>query len=62
MNFSVAGPSFQHSILAVALMMKRDADPSPAPVKPLAEYQPPVLERLGPWQAVTLQQSIPIFP
>jgi len=25
-------------------------------------YQPPALERLGPWQAFTLQQSIPIFP
>jgi hypothetical protein len=27
-----------------------------------APYQPPALERLGPWQAFTLQQSIPIFP
>jgi len=25
-------------------------------------YVPPRLERLGGWQAVTLQQSIPIFP
>ena len=25
-------------------------------------YSPPVLEPLGTWQAVTLQQSIPIFP
>jgi len=27
-----------------------------------APYVPPVLERLGPWEAFTLQQSIPIFP
>jgi hypothetical protein len=27
-----------------------------------APYQPPALERLGPWQAFTLQQSVPIFP
>jgi len=27
-----------------------------------APYQPPALERLGPWQAFTLQESIPIFP
>ena len=32
------------------------ASPSKAP------YAPPTLERLGPWQAFTLQQSIPIFP
>lgn len=25
-------------------------------------YVPPVLERLGDWSALTLQQSIPIFP
>jgi hypothetical protein len=24
-------------------------------------YSPPKLERLGRWQAVTLQQSVPIF-
>lgn len=30
-----------------------------APVRPL--YEPPALERLGAWQAVTLQQSVPIF-
>jgi hypothetical protein len=27
-----------------------------------APYEPPVLERLGPWEAFTLQMSIPIFP
>jgi len=32
------------------------------PVKPLAPYTPPVLERLGSWRALTLQQSVPIFP
>ncbi len=25
-------------------------------------YTPPRLERLGPWSALTLQQSVPIFP
>jgi len=29
---------------------------------PRAPYAPPLLERLGPWEAFTLQQSIPIFP
>lgn len=33
---------------------------SPSPIR--APYAPPVLERLGPWEAFTLQQSIPIFP
>jgi hypothetical protein len=32
------------------------------PVAPRAPYAPPVLERLGPWEAFTLQMSIPIFP
>jgi len=27
-----------------------------------APYAKPALERLGPWEAFTLQQSIPIFP
>ncbi len=27
-----------------------------------APYAKPMLERLGPWEAFTLQQSIPIFP
>jgi len=27
-----------------------------------ASYRPPRLEHLGPWQAFTLQQSVPIFP
>lgn len=27
-----------------------------------APYAPPALERLGEWSALTLQQSIPIFP
>ena len=27
-----------------------------------APYQPPRLEHLGPWQAFTLQQTVPIFP
>lgn len=31
------------------------------PVKPeRLPYQPPVLQPLGPWQAVTLQQSVPL--
>lgn len=25
-------------------------------------YEPPSLERLGEWTALTLQQSVPIFP
>jgi len=29
---------------------------------PRAPYVPPALERLGPWEAFTLQMSIPIFP
>jgi len=29
---------------------------------PRAPYAKPVLERLGPWEAFTLQMSIPIFP
>jgi len=32
------------------------------PLGPKAPYAPPELERLGPWEAFTLQQSIPIFP
>ena len=35
--------------------------PQPLP-SPRAPYVPPTLERLGPWEAFTLQQSIPIFP
>jgi len=27
-----------------------------------ASYSPPRLERVGAWSALTLQQSIPIFP
>lgn len=27
-----------------------------------APYAPPALERLGEWTALTLQQSVPIFP
>jgi len=40
------------------------AAPSPPqpPLSPRAPYVPPALERLGPWEAFTLQQSIPIFP
>jgi hypothetical protein len=38
---------------------ERDRESAVASVRPI--YQPPVLERLGAWQAVTLQQSIPIF-
>jgi hypothetical protein len=33
---------------------------SPLPAR--APYVAPVLERLGRWEAFTLQQSIPIFP
>jgi len=29
---------------------------------PRRTWHPPVLERLGPWRALTLQQSIPIGP
>ena len=41
--------------------------PGPAAAKrslpaPRAPYVPPALERLGPWEAFTLQQSIPIWP
>jgi hypothetical protein len=40
------------------------ASPGTEPTAPetRAPYQPPALERLGPWQAFTLQQTIPIFP
>jgi hypothetical protein len=38
---------------------ERDRENGVAPVRPA--YQPPALERLGAWQAVTLQQSVPIF-
>lgn len=31
-------------------------------VAPREPYAPPVLERLGEWNALTLQQSVPIFP
>jgi len=35
--------------------------PQPFP-SPRPPYVPPALERLGPWEAFTLQQSIPIWP
>lgn len=35
--------------------------PEPGPSVP-REYVPPRLDRLGVWSALTLQQSIPIFP
>ena len=38
-----------------------DSTPQPLP-SPRTPYVPPVLERLGPWEAFTLQMSIPIFP
>ena len=38
----------------------RDAEGNLVP--PRAPYAKPVLERLGPWEAFTLQMSIPIFP
>jgi hypothetical protein len=34
----------------------------PARPEVRAPYQAPALERLGPWQTFTLQQTIPIFP
>ena len=34
----------------------------PSPQSPRAPYVPPMLERLGSWEAVTLQMSVPIFP
>ncbi|HVM43870.1 MAG TPA: hypothetical protein VMT77_10190 [Gemmatimonadales bacterium] len=37
------------------------AAPQPLPARK-TPYEPPALERLGPWEAFTLQQSIPIFP
>lgn len=59
-------------------MMKHDIDPTPTAMRePLPAtrqeqqaggeavrraYAPPHLERLGAWSALTLQQSIPIFP
>jgi len=36
------------------------ADATSSPSR--AAYTPPVLERLGAWRALTLQQSVPIFP
>jgi len=36
--------------------------PPPEGGAPRAAYEPPRLEHLGSWQALTLQQSIPIFP
>jgi hypothetical protein len=37
------------------------SDASP-PAEPRAPYAPPKLVHLGPWQAFTLQQSVPISP
>jgi hypothetical protein len=52
--------------------MNRDQNAAPAAVsdksatRPGAAgrppYAPPRLERLGPWSALTLQQSVQIFP
>ena len=42
-----------------------EPDPSGAGTASLparAPYKPPALERLGPWEAFTLQMSVPIFP
>ncbi|HEX7051069.1 MAG TPA: hypothetical protein VF188_12750 [Longimicrobiales bacterium] len=36
--------------------------PRAAPGTLRAPYAPPVLERLGVWRALTLQQSVPISP
>jgi hypothetical protein len=38
------------------------APDSAAPSAERLPYTPPVLERLGEWSALTLQQSIPIGP
>ncbi|HEX6939586.1 MAG TPA: hypothetical protein VF158_09245 [Longimicrobiales bacterium] len=35
---------------------------APAPGAGGMAYEPPRLERLGAWRALTLQQSVPIFP
>ncbi|HZS59838.1 MAG TPA: hypothetical protein VFA43_11255 [Gemmatimonadaceae bacterium] len=40
-------------------MSPRPCETGPAPRAP---YQPPVIEMLGAWGALTLQQSIPIGP
>ncbi len=37
-------------------------EPRPEEPPPRAPYTPPRLERLGEWSALTLQQSIPVFP
>jgi len=52
--------------------MLREQDPAPEAIpeqsaaRPGAAerlpYTPPRLERLGPWSALTLQQSVQIFP
>lgn len=40
--------------------VQSDSDASPSGGR--APYTPPRLDRLGAWSALTLQQSIPIFP
>lgn len=40
----------------------RPAAAGEAPRAARQAYVPPALERLGGWSALTLQQSVPIFP
>jgi hypothetical protein len=47
--------------------VQSQAAPDPSGAVPVSlparlPYEPPVLERLGPWEAFTLRQSVPIFP
>lgn len=48
--------------LAPATAAHRPFPVGAASTAPRAPYAPPTFERLGPWQALTLQQSVPIFP
>jgi hypothetical protein len=50
------------------MVPKNEAPNAPAPVTPEPDsparesYVPPALEHLGAWNALTLQQSVPIGP
>lgn len=48
--------------LAAGASAPRAASTTAGQVASREPYVPPVLERLGEWSALTLQQSIPIFP
>jgi hypothetical protein len=57
----------QHASAATAASGRGPATPDPARSETgqpstRAPYTRPVLEHLGSWTALTLQQSVPIFP